>query len=380
MEIANAPKKIAYIITLASLGGAQSHLHEVIKNICLYGYEPMLICGNSGWLTYEAEKLGIRVYIAEHLQREISPVNDWKALGEIKNILRAEQPALVHCHSSKAGILGRMAARLCGIPAVFTAHGWAFTDGVASHKRCIYALIERMMLRITAKVICVSDYDKCLADRWLGNKAGKMLTIHNGIADIETSSKTKATEDGFRIGMVSRFAVPKRQLDLLKAVQLLIENGHKNLHLILVGDGELLEECGRYVEMNKMQEHVTFMGARNDIADILPTLDVFCLISDYEGLPISIIEAMRAGLPVVASNVGGVKELVRDGSNGFLVDKGNIAMLAEKLAALEGNRQLCHAMGTKSREVYENVFGISKMIDSILSVYKEIAQQQIFGM
>ena len=375
METANAPKKIAYIITLASLGGAQSHLYEVMKNIRLYGYEPLLICGNKGWLTAKAEQLGISVHIAGHMLREISPCNDWKALGEIKNILRAEKPVLVHCHSSKAGILGRMAAKSCGVPAVFTAHGWAFTEGVASYKRYIYALLERMMLRLTAKVICVSDYDKCLADRWLGNrnKTGKILTIHNGIADIETRSRTKAAEECFRVGMVGRFAVPKKQLDLLRAIKLLLNKGHRNLHLVLVGDGELLVECRRYAEMNKMHEYVTFMGARHDIADILQRLDVFCLISDYEGLPISIIEAMRAGLPVVASDVGGVKELVKDGVNGYLVAKGNVSMLAEKLVALKRDRQLCHAMGTKSREKYENEFGINKMIDSIVRVYKEIA-------
>lgn len=381
MEISHAPKKIAYIITLSSLGGAQSHLYEVMKNICSHGYEPLLICGNRGWLTEQAERLGIKAYIAGHMVREISPLNDWLAVGEIKNILRMERPEIVHCHSSKAGILGRLAAKSCGIPAVFTAHGWAFTEGVAACKRCIYALIERGMMPITSRVICVSDYDKALADRWLGRKTGKILTIHNGIADIEARLGHKSKEACFQIAMVGRFAVPKKQLDLLRAVKLLRERGHKDWHLRLVGDGDLLEECCRYVEINRLNEYVTFMGARNDVADILQSVDAFCLASDYEGLPISIIEAMRAGLPVIASDVGGVKELVRDGINGFLVEKGNIPSLADKLAALMENKKAACMMGRAGRKIYEDEFRIQKMMDSILRVYREAAKQQmVFGM
>ena len=116
--------------------------------------------------------------------REISPMKDLRAIYEIRNILLQERPSLVHCHSSKAGIVGRIAARLCHIPNVFTAHGWAFTDGVQPGKRFVYRNIENLVGYITDEIICVSEYDLDLGRQYLPSHADKMTAIHNCIPDV----------------------------------------------------------------------------------------------------------------------------------------------------------------------------------------------------
>ena len=171
MEIFKRPVKIVYIITLPDLGGAQTHLYEVIVNIINYGYEPILITGREGWLTEKLEKEGIKCHIVTDLIRPIALRHDYRAVMRIKEILRQERPTLVHCHSSKAGVVGRIAAHCSHIPVIFTAHGWAFTDGVKPLKRKIYAFIENLIGYWTNKIICVSEYvrennpsvmDRCL--------------------------------------------------------------------------------------------------------------------------------------------------------------------------------------------------------------------------
>lgn len=168
MEISNhKAKKIAYLITLPDLGGAQSHVYEVIRNIGKYGYLPMLITGAEGWLTEQVKAEGITYYIVPDLVRPIAPLHDYKAVRAVKKILQQERPELVHCHSSKAGIIGRLAAHYCKIPVIFTAHGWAFTDGVNPVKRRLYAGIENMAAYWTDKIICVSEYDRNLGIKYL---------------------------------------------------------------------------------------------------------------------------------------------------------------------------------------------------------------------
>ena len=128
-------KKVCYVITLPDLGGAQSHVYEIMAGMKQFGYEAVLLVGKRGWLTEKADELGIKTYVIGSMVREISPMQDLRAVYDIRSILLKEKPSLVHCHSSKAGIVGRIAARLCNIPNVFTADGWAFTDGVQPGKR-----------------------------------------------------------------------------------------------------------------------------------------------------------------------------------------------------------------------------------------------------
>lgn len=370
MEISNASKKIAYIITLPNLGGAQSHLYEVMKHIGSYGYEPILLTGTKGWLTEQAGQLGIRFYIIEHMLREISPLNDWKAIGEIKKVLRIEQPAIVHCHSSKAGALGRLAAKFCGIPAVFTAHGWAFTEGVSPKKRLAYQLIEGMMGFITKKIICVSEYDRQLGVRKLPMHRKKMVTVHNCIPDTEyvRDWNKKPLGDTLKCIVIARFSPPKKNTAILRGLRELLDNGRK-ISVTFVGDGPDLPAAKAEAERLHLQDEAIFFGARDDVEQLLPQYDLFILLSNWEGFPISIIEAMRAGLPVVASDVGGVSEAVTDGKNGYLIRKDD-SNFVNVLSGMSSDKEIVSVLGCHAREAYVNTFGMINMLLEIKQIYK----------
>lgn len=211
--------KIAYIITLPDLGGAQSHVYELMKNIRdMYHVTPVLIIGKKGWLTEKAEDMQIETHIVPDLVREISPIHDFKANIAIQKLLRQIRPDIVHCHSSKAGIIGRWAAKRCHIPAVFTAHGWAFTEGVPENKRKIYRLIEKMAGKWCRKIICVSDYDKELAIREIPELRDKLITVHNCIPDTEHRKIWNDYDEAnpLQIITVARFLPPKKIKETLQ--------------------------------------------------------------------------------------------------------------------------------------------------------------------
>lgn len=365
--------KILYVITKSEIGGAQTHLMEVVRYMHRTGHDVSVITGTTGWLTNELAAIDVDYEILPDMVREINPAKDIKTINYICHILEDKQPDIIHCHSSKAGIVGRIAGAIKNVPAVFTAHGWAFTSGVSPAKRIIYAAIEHMMLGITKRVICVSEFDRQLAKRWFLHNYNRIVTVHNGIVD-KTFNSNIAREDFLPLKLVSvaRFSHQKNNMELIRAVEQINKLYSGSLQLNMVGDGPLLSEAQAYVTSHKLENDVHFLGSRTDVDDILNKNDIFCLISNYEGLPISIIEAMRAGMPIIASDVGGVNELVQDEVNGFLIPRGNISELVDKLKYILEHKKLIKSMGEASRKIYEEEYTADRMNQKILSVYNEV--------
>lgn len=365
--------RILYVITKSEIGGAQTHLMEVVRYMHYAGHNVLVVTGTAGWLTNELATIGVDYVILPDLIREINPAKDIKTITSICHILEDKQPDIIHCHSSKAGIVGRIAGAIKNIPAVFTAHGWAFTSGVSPAKRIIYAAIEHIMLGITKRVICVSEFDRKLAKRWFLHNYNRVITVHNGIADKKFSNSTvREYSLPLKLVSVARFSHPKNNMELIRAVEQINKLYSGSLQLNMVGDGPLLSEAQAYVESYKLEDDVHFLGSRTDVDDILNQNDIFCLISNYEGLPISIIEAMRAEMPIIASDVGGVNELVQDGVNGLLIPRGNIFELVDKLKYILEHKDLIKSMGEASRKIYEEEYTADRMNQKILSVYNEV--------
>lgn len=363
---------LLYIITNGDLGGAQIHLLQLIRNLPA-NYHVAVIIGDTGWLYQELQKQGIKVYYVRTLVREISPVKDTLALLTLRRIIDEVKPDIVHCHSSKAGFLGRIAAKVCHIPAVFTAHGWAFTEGVNSSKRLIYKILENMAAKWTEKIICVSEYDRQLGLKAISNGDRKLVTIHNGIVYLPKwgIEQDRITSGRVRLIMVARFSSPKDQTLLLKALSILKTEGFR-FETTLVGDGPSLEPTKMLASELGVKEDVYFAGARSDVDDLLVKQDIFVLTSNWEGFPISILEAMRQGLPVISSDVGGVNEAVIDGETGFLIPRGDVEYLVKRLRELSNNPELCKAMGCKGREKFEEFFAVEKMLEKTVHVYQEV--------
>lgn len=357
--------KITYIITLAEIGGAQSNLCELLSQLH-NRFELSLIVSQEGYVTDVAGKLGVPVFLNRFLKREISVINDIRAFLKMNSFLRKIRPDIVHLHSSKAGIIGRLSCSYLSIPAIFTAHGWGFTEGVPSLRRYIALFAEKLVGPCSCHIITVSEYDRKLALKYKVIEAGKISVIHNCIADLQFERTISAQR--IQIVMVARFAHPKNHdvlFNTLKSLEYL------KWELQLVGDGPLLADCKRRVEDLGLSSRIHFQGAHSQVPLVLANSHIFVLTSQYEGFPICIVEAMRAALPIIASNVGGVSEAVTDWENGYLVPSDREDLLRKYLEILITNEVLRSKMGTLSRIRFESDFTSVKMTEKTISVYEK---------
>jgi glycosyltransferase involved in cell wall biosynthesis len=291
------------------------------------------------------------------------------ALMRLTALLRRLRPDLVSTHSSKAGWLGRMAARLTGFPVVFTAHGWAFADGVPAGPRLFYTLAERLAAPLADHIIAVSEYDRRLAlERRIAGE-DRITRIYNGIADpdVERASPRFGPP---RIIMTGRFAEQKDHAGLVRALARL---RCLDWTLHLAGDGATQSDVASLAASLGLQDRVNFLGQRNDIPSLLRKADVYALISHWEGFPYGILEAMCAGLPVVASDVGGVAEAVSHGDTGFVVPHADEQAIADALGRLLTSPELRARMGAAGRARYLSEFSIDMMIEHTFAVYQRVA-------
>ncbi|MGE6488911.1 glycosyltransferase family 4 protein [Paenisporosarcina sp. NPDC076898] len=362
--------KIVQVITrMDTIGGAQVHVRDLSNRLVAEGSEVSIITGERLDSSLEIDQK-ITYFQSLSLKRAVHPYYDVRAIFEVRQLLKKTQPDLVATHSSKAGLIGRIAARSLGIPTVFTAHGWAFTEGISSEKRKVYITIEKVLGKITDRVITVSNYDRQLAISNSVLPSHKIKTVHNGVLPLKKTLPTENVAKAFiNILMVARFDVPKKQMDLIQACEK-IEN--LPWQLSFVGEGTHLTEAKQYVQIHHLQERVRFYGAMKSIESTLSDSQIFVLLSDYEGLPLSILEAMQAGLPIIASDVGGVKEAVIDEENGFLIPKQNQGILIERLTELLTDASLREEMGKRSKELFHEQFTFEKMYVQTKSVYQNV--------
>ncbi|MCX8053042.1 MAG: glycosyltransferase family 4 protein [Armatimonadetes bacterium] len=357
--------KVLYAIARSVPGGAQTNVMDLIGHLG-NELEPGLVTFEPGFLTDRARAMNVPTWVVPAPTNSITPLRDLSALRSILRVIREFKPDLVHAHSTKSGIIARVAARIAGVPSVFTAHGWAFTEGVSERRRKIAIAVERMVAPLAARIICVSNYDRELALRCGVGNPDQIVVIPNGIEASDLSS-SYTQRDNVRCVMVGRFSPSKDQPALIRAVSKVEE-----IELLLVGDGELIEESKSLAFDLGIRDRVRFLGSRNDVPQILADCDIFALVSRWEGLPYAILEAMRAGLPVVASDVGGVSEAVVDGETGYLVPRGDVNSLSERLRYLARHPEERRRLGESGRHRCLTHFTLSKMVESTLAVYREV--------
>lgn len=349
------------------LGGAQMHVASLSSGLIRAGHDVHVIAGIGGTWSEMMAASGIPVELCEGMLREINPVRDFGVARKLAAQLRALGPDLVCAHSSKAGMLARIAANIAGIPCVFTAHGWAFTDGISQPRKSIFRMLEVMTAPLARNIICVSGYDRAIAER-AGISSKRLVTIENGVPDVDPSLRA-TPKDGspIRITMVARFAEPKDQPLLINAIHDL-----EHIQLDLVGDGPNLESARALVDHLGMSSRVNFLGARQDVPEILARSHMFVLMSKFEGFPLSTLEAMRAGLPVLVSDVGGAGEAIVDGESGFLIPAGDAATLRERILLLTEKPERRELMGNAARRRYESEFSADTMVRRTLNLYDDV--------
>jgi len=364
--------KIAYVITRSDImGGASVHLLDLVAGAVCLGHEAVIYVGGDGVFVSRARQRGLTCISVDNLVRPISIIKDLRCFFELRSKIEQYQPDIVHLHSSKAGVIGRLVGKSLRIPTVFTAHGWAFTEGVSERRRRLYLLLERLMSGYADRIITVSEYDRRLALKCRVATDAKLVTVHNGIPSRIAKEPVTVIGKPVRLIMVARFDEQKDQSLLIQALSR-VEG--KNWHLELVGDGPCINKVRSLVCELELSEKVTFSGSRNDVEDRLANSDVFCLISNWEGLPLTILEAMRGGLPVIASDVGGVSEVVVDCQTGYVVNRGDIMGVAAAIEALLRSEEDRIRFGKNGRSRYEEKFTFQVMLNKTLAVYKEVLQ------
>lgn len=360
--------KILQVITRGELGGGQRHVMDLLTG--LEGYQMEVATGEDGYLVQGARALGIPVHVVPHFVMPISPWEDTRGLIALTQLISRIKPDLVHTHTSKAGILGRMAARLTGIPSIFTAHTWCFSEGTSWKWKAVGIPLEKLVATWSGAIINVSDANRQLALRHRIAQSAKLLTIHNGVPD--TPHRAQPERAGVpTIVMVARFAPQKAQAELLHAVKAI----ELPFRVAFVGDGATRPAHQALADKLGFGDRVDFLGERRDIAEILAAAQIFALPTNWEGFPLTILEGMRAGLPVVASDVGGVGEAVVNGDTGFLVPAGATEQFGARLSQLLADPGMRRQQGAAGRARYEREYTVRAMLDKTKSVYESVLGQ-----
>lgn len=367
--------KIVYIITRSDvLGGASVHLLDLAKGMISQGHEVHILVGGTGAFTEELEKNDISFSPLNHLKREISLIHDALGFWEIKKHLKKLKPDIVHCHSSKAGLLGRLAAKSLGLPVVFTAHGWAFTEGISPRKQKIYAQIEKFLIKFSDHIITVSEFDRIYGFNFGVGSLDTVTAVHNGIPvqDLQIE-KVRNFDQPCKIIMVARFDDQKDQMTLIQALGLL---KNKNWVMEFIGSGPTVERCKQEANKLGLGDKIKFLGQQRNVKDFLNNSDIFVLSTNYEGFPLTILEAMRAKLPVIATNVGGNNESVIDKETGFLTNKNDVQDLSIALSTLIDDRNLATEMGKRGYERFITEFTHDLMLKKTLKIYTEVVTRK----
>jgi glycosyltransferase involved in cell wall biosynthesis len=364
---------VLLLVTLAEVGGAQSYVASLLP--ALKGrFDVTVAAHGEGPLRDAAEAAGVRFVPLANVRRPVNPVRDLAGLFELVRLLRRERPDILHANSSKAGVLGRLAAALTGVPIrIFTAHGWAFAahSGLAARG---YRAADRLMRPLTTTTICVSEREResGLQARTCDDDA--TVVIPNAV-DVGAAPRSVSTRQPPLLVTVGRLKVPKDFPTFVRALGRLRKGSFEAL---IVGDGPdrpLLEE---EIRSSGLSDAVRLTRERHDVPHLLAAADVFVLASRSEGHPVSVLEAMAAGLPVVASRVGGVPEQVVDGETGLLVDPGDPEPLAAALERLAGDPALRRRLGAAGRARAEERFDLGPFRRAHLELYsRELATRRL---
>ena len=322
-----------------------------------------------GPLKTAAARIDVPFFPLTHVRRRLSPIQDPLGIVELTRLFRRLRPDIVHLNSSKAGVLGRIAAVTARVPVrIFTAHGWAFKAATGVDSR-LYLLADRAVESLTSMVICVSENERraglaagvCTAER--------SVVIRNAVDVRAAPSRARSGDPPVQVVSVGRLAAPKDFSTLVAAMARLPEG---RAHLRVFGDGPLRSELEAQTRALGIDGAVEFAGEVPDARPHLEDADVFVLASLSEGMPVSVLEAMAAGLPVVASAVDGLEEVVVDGKTGFLTPPGDAAALAARLGQLVDDPSLRSAFGEAGRARAEEYFSLPAWRDAHFSLYRSL--------
>ena len=377
--------KVLHIITRLDRGGSAEAVMQLVEGLQRDGYPVKLVTGRTVEpqedLSAFSRRTGVPVISVQELKREVSPVDDLIALGKLMRLIGRERPEIVHTHSSKAGILGRSAARLMGCPViVHFPHGHVFYGYFGRLRTWAVILVERLAARITHCIFTLTELGKREHLRFKVAEPEKFVTVPCGIDLAKFSSPRRSpaevrAEFGFSpsdivAGYVGRLVPIKGCEYFLYALEL-TRRRRSEIKGIIVGDGPLREELEELAKGLGLSESVVFAGVREDIPEIMHALDLFVLTSLNEGLGRVLLEAMACGVPVVASRVGGVAEIVLHRETGLLVPPKDPEEIAGAILEILNDGEKAELFSRKGKE-RARAFDVTRMLERTEEVYERL--------
>jgi glycosyltransferase involved in cell wall biosynthesis len=373
------PIRVLHVITRLEPGGAQRNTLYTVAHLGRELFEPGLAWGSGDELDPQAEEIaGLWRCPLVDLVRPVAPVRDFRALAGLRQAFRSFDPHIVHTHSSKAGILGRLAARAERVPTVIhSIHGFGFTPLQPALLRGVFFAAEKLMSRWTDHFVAVSERNKVRGIE-LGLFGGDRVTvIRSGIEldrfrepgdGVATRQRLDLPGNAPLVTQIGNFKPQKAPLDFVRMAAR-VTTSVPEARFVMVGEGQLRSSAEALAVSLGVRDRIVFCGWWDDVPDLLAATRVSVMSSRHEGLPRAVVESLAAGVPVVATAVDGTPEVVHDGVNGFLVPAGDVDALASNVIAVLSDDSLHGRMASKARDGLDQ-FDIDLMVRQQEDLYQ----------
>jgi glycosyltransferase involved in cell wall biosynthesis len=377
-------KKLFICITKSNWGGAQKYVFDIATNTPRDQFDTTAVLGGGGDLMKKLEEAGVKTILLKNSQRDINVKKEFSLLFELIKLFRKEKPDIVHLNSSKIGFVGALAARLSGVKKiVFTVHGWAFNENRSFLSKTLFKILHIFTIILCHEVISVSEVSK----KQIGKLFGKKLTvIRNGLRDIDLKNKDSARE-GLSVKMLEKNKKTSSilsgnpiwigtisELHTTKGLNYAIEAISKiknNIIFVIIGEGEKRKELEEQIVKLGIANKVFLIGYVDLASTYLKAFDILTLSSITEALPYMLLEAGYASLPVIASNVGGIPEIIENNKTGILVSSRNSEEIKSSIEYLIKNPQKARDFGSSLKEKISKNFTQKIMLEKTFALYRK---------
>jgi len=364
--------RIFYSITKSEIGGAQTYLWSLLKRAKENGDEVVVMSYPGGWLEGKVKELGFRFIPNIYYKNSFSPINLFKAIFETRKSIKEFNPDILHLNSGGAGFFGRLANIGLRSKVIFTAHGWSFTDGTPLFRKIVALIGENLITPFTDKIICVSENDARLARSKLILRGNKIEVIHNG-AEIREEVSQQKIEEKIKILFIGRLERPKMPIIILRSLMRLTDEERNKFTVSIIGFGAQEKLLCDFINKNNLEDLVSVKKVIfEEVYEECLDSNLFILPTEWEGFPMTIVGAMSAGLPVLASNVGGISEVVDD-SVGKLLSRGKEEVeLVETLREILKDDKWLSVRGQNARKRIVDNFSDRDMCNKVWKIYEQV--------
>lgn len=385
-------KKILYVITKSTWGGAQQYVYDLATNLPKERFDVAVAAGNKGMLLDKLRAADLPTIIIPSLQRNVGFSSEFAAFRQLLKLFQTERPDIIHLNSSKAAALGAAAAFVFKLlnfftfkpRVIFTVHGWGFNEDRPLIQRLAIFIASWLTCLFCDRVILINTADHRTARRFIPRR--KLAFISHGLAPISFLSHKEAraglsqainrpiADDTILIGTIAELTRNKGLSYLISALSKFphrTKNHYRGLASIVIGEGEERQDLQKYIDALSLCDAVHLPGFIPDAAQLLPAFDIFILPSIKEGLPYALMQAMAAGLPVIASRVGGIPDIVTEGVDGLLVPPKDPTALETNLLKLISSLELGQKLGTAAQQKIATKFPFRDMIARTISLYAQ---------